>query len=447
MQPNHRKKAAIAPANFVLCLERNSAGRLTVLVMDEPAVPDQRPARGELLPVPGAARAMGRRIVTILPMNSSDPFLEQAVALHNRVFVIDTHCDTTQRLLDPAWDPARRDRWGHVDIPRMREGGVDAMFFAVWAPPPDTPGDGIAEADRQLQRIHETLERNRKDLTLAHSAEEIQCARRDGRMAVLITIEGGHLIEDSLEILRAYHGKGAMCLTLTHAMHTNWADSSGVDGVLEPLHGGLTSFGHDVVRLLNELGMIVDVSHVSDATVEDVLETSSAPVVATHSSCRAVSPHCRNLSDELMQAIAETGGLVQINFCAAFIDPDFPKPLPHISAEALRSGKHQANAGHDTPLSILVDHFDHALQVIGPAHVGIGSDFDGVPFLPTGMEDCSKLPFLTAELLRRGWSEDDLTQMLGTNVLRVLESCARIAKGDKRATPAPADGSRPPGNA
>lgn len=379
-------------------------------------------------------------------MDSRDAFLEQAVALHARAFVIDTHCDTTQRLLDPAWDPAQRDRWGHVDIPRMREGGLDAMFFAVWAPPLDAPGDGIAAAEKQLQCLHEAIERNRQDLALARSAEEIRSARRDGRMAILITIEGGHLIEDSLDVLRAYHGEGAMCLTLTHALHTNWADSSGVDGVLEPLHGGLTSFGRDVVKLLNELGMIVDVSHVSDATVEDVLETSCAPVVATHSSCRAVSPHCRNLSDELMQAIAATGGLVQINFCAAFIDPDFPHPLPHVSAEALRSGKHQAIAGHDTPLSILVDHFDHALRLIGPAHVGIGSDFDGVPFLPTGMEDCSKLPCLTAELLRRGWSENDLTEMLGKNVLRVLESCARVAEDRKLATHTKADGSRPFGN-
>jgi membrane dipeptidase len=355
--------------------------------------------------------------------------LEQARALHQRAIVIDTHCDTTQRLLDSTWDIGRRDARGHLDIPRMREGGVGGVFFAVYVRGPVQPGEGVRRAREQIARIKEVVSQEERDLVLARSAEDIRAAHAHDRIAIVIAIEGGYLIEDSFDVLREYHGAGAAYLTLTHSFHTSWADSSGVHEPLEPLHGGLTDFGREVIRELNQLGMMVDVSHVSDDTFRDVMDISRAPVVATHSSCRAVAPHRRNLADDMIRAIAQSGGVVQINFASAFIDPNYPEVDPQAIAAYRREGGALPApfADHITPLSVLVDHFDHALQLVGPEHVGIGSDFDGVLAVPSGMEDCSRLPCLTAMLLERGYSEDDLLKVLGENVLRVMNKCHELA--------------------
>ncbi len=359
-----------------------------------------------------------------------DEYLIRARRLHESVVVVDTHCDTTQRLMDDGFDFAERHQAGHVDISRLQAGGIDAVFLAVFAPAPLEPGMGYTTAQAQIERIHDTIRRHNAHLSSARTAAEVRKAGDDGRIAIIVAIEGGHLIEDSLDILREYHSLGAAYLTLTHAVHTSWADSSGVHEPLAPLHDGLTSFGRSVVRELNRLGMMVDVSHVSDDTFRDVVKTSAAPIVATHSSCRAVSPHRRNLTDEMMRAIAESGGVVQINFSVPFVDPKCPPIDPDVVRQWHASGGLSRNpvSGHVTPLSVLADHFDHAMQLIGPDHVGIGSDFDGVPALPAGMEDCSKLANLTAELLRRGYGEVDLGKMLGENVLRVMDSCQKCAQ-------------------
>jgi membrane dipeptidase len=354
--------------------------------------------------------------------------LASARRLHRRALVVDTHCDTTQRLSKPDFVFGRRHDTGHVDIPRLRAGGVDALFLAVWASQPSQPGEGIREARRQLDLIDETIERFPADLAAAHTAYDIERARAGGRIAVLRAIEGGHLIEDSLDTLREYHARGATYMTLTHAWNTSWADSSGLYEPVAPRHGGLTEFGREVLSEMNRLGMMIDLSHASDETFWQALEVSRAPVLVTHSSCRAVRPHCRNITDEMMRALADSGGVVQINFSAAFVDADYP-PLNPASLKAMMAGEPPPDEvlAHGTPLDKLVDHFEHALGVVGPAHVGIGSDFDGVGHLPTGMEDCSKLPNLTAELLRRGVREDDLTLVLGQNVLRVMRRCAEVA--------------------
>jgi len=355
--------------------------------------------------------------------------LERAMALHQKAVVIDTHCDTTQRLVDAAWDIGLRDDAGHVDLPRLRDGGVDAMFFAVYAPPLEKPGDGARAVRAQVGHILRMVAQHSADMTLARTAADVRDARATGKVAILIAIEGGYLIEDSLDLLRSYRELGATYLTLTHSFHISWADSAGVHEDLPPRHGGLTDFGVDVVRELNRLGMMVDISHVSDDTFWQALETSAAPVIATHSSCRAVAPHRRNLSDEMIKAVAAQDGVVQINFAAAFIDPDAPPLDPEVLQRWLDGGGvvRERMTDHVTPLSVLVDHFDHALKLVGPRHVGIGTDFDGVPMLPGGMEHCGKLPSLTAGLLDRGYSEDELTPMLGDNVLRVMDACAKVA--------------------
>lgn len=359
-----------------------------------------------------------------------DDYLRRARWLHDDAIVIDTHCDTTQRLLRADWDFSVRHDDGHVDIPRLREGGVGGVFLAVYASGPVEAGAGVAAARTQIERLHQTVRRYDASLAFARTADELRRAKSDGKIAVLIGIEGGHLLEDSLDVLREFQEHGAVYLTLTHAFHTHWADSSGVHEELPPLHGGLTNFGRDVVRELNRLGMMVDVSHVSDDTFWDVMETSSAPIIASHSSCRAVSPHRRNLSDEMIRAVTQTGGVVQINFHAGFVDPTFPSIDPQIIHEWWGSdpADRRPLTDHRTPLAVLIDHFEHAIQVVGTDHVGIGSDFDGVPALPAGMEDCSKLPYLTAALLQRGYSEAELTKVLGENVLRVMEQCQKVSQ-------------------
>lgn len=364
-------------------------------------------------------------------MSTIDPAnLKKAQEMHQRCLVVDTHCDTTQRLLHPEWDFTKRDAYGHLDIPRMIEGGVDALFLAVYAPKPVEAGDGIAAARKQIACIQNTATKYHDHLAIARTANDIRNARSDKKIAILIAIEGGYLIEDSLDILREYRNAGATYLTLTHSFHTTWADSAGVHEDLEPLHGGLTDFGKDVIRELNRIGMMVDVSHVSDKTFWDVVETTRAPIIATHSSCRAISPHRRNLSDKMITAVAESGGVVQINFAAGFIDSDAPPIDSATIKQWIKDGgvARKPLTDHVTPLNILVDHFDHALKLVGPEHVGIGTDFDGVPALPEDMEDCSRLPNLTACLLERGYKEADLEKILGENVLRVMDGCDQMAQ-------------------
>lgn len=361
-----------------------------------------------------------------MPNNLGDSF-DLALRLHRRAIVIDTHIDTTQRLMTDGWEFTRLNKDGHVDLPRLRMGGIDAAFFAIFASGPLPHGSGSAVARAQLQRLRR-IGKQSPELQLARTAHEIITAKKDGKTALVLAIEGGYLIEDSLDLLHEYQDAGAVYLTLTHGFHTTWADSSGIHQALTPLHGGLTAFGREVILEMNRMGMIVDVSHVSDQTFWQVVELSTAPIMASHSSCRAVSPHRRNLSDEMMRAIASRGGVVQINFAAGFVDRSFPALDPQYIKQWRAKGgaRNGPLTDHVTPLSILVDHFDHALQTIGPDHVGIGSDFDGVPALPVGMEDCSQLPALTMGLLQRGYSEDDLIKVLGGNVLRVMDACQGV---------------------
>ncbi len=361
----------------------------------------------------------------LVMMKISKSRLNQARELHRRAIVIDTHVDTTQRLTDESWKFTERHDGGHVDIPRMKDGLIDAMFFAVYAAGPVVKGEGIRAARAQIKRIQTMASQYPDDVVVALTAEEVRQAKADGKVAVILAIEGGYLIEDSLDILNEYRAAGAAYMTLTHSFHTTWADSAGVHEDLDPLHNGLTTFGREVVTQMNRIGMMVDISHVSDKTFWDVLDVTTAPPIATHSSCRAISPHRRNLTDEMMKAIAARDGVVQINFAAGFIDPNYPSIDPAMVKAFFQQGcpPNVHFTDYVTPLSILVDHFDHALKLIGADHVGIGTDFDGIPALPDDMHDCSYLPNLTALLLDRGYSEEDLIKVLGQNALRVMDAC------------------------
>jgi membrane dipeptidase len=376
---------------------------------------------------------------------------DRALALHESAIVIDGHSDTTPWFQDPEWDFTVRHDDGHQDLPRMREGGLDAQFWSIYLP--DTPGDGRAVklALARIDGVHELVRRHPEELGLAVTAADVRRIVGEGRVASLLGLEGGHMIEDSLPMLRTYYALGVRYMTLTHSFHTGWADSSGTNDVPEPEHDGLTAFGEEVVLEMNRLGMMVDVSHVADATFWDALSVTRAPVIASHSSARAVAEHPRNLTDDMLRALGENGGVVMINFYPGYIDPAAVEPLrefmlairPRIGAlyeshpedEVARRHAIRALFGEvrrerelpRAPLTVLLDHFDRAIAVAGPDHVGLGADWDGVISMPEGLEDVSRLPVLTRGLLARGHSEDVVRKVLGENLLRVMAEVERAA--------------------
>lgn len=344
----------------------------------------------------GAARAHGS--------GSAD-----AERIHRELLLIDTHNDAPLRVVAGA-DIGRRSAKGHTDLPRLREGGVGAVFFAAYVSPRYIPLNQAARRALELIDVirRDIVARYPDQFELALSADDIEGARRRGRIAVLISIEGGHAIEDSLRVLRAFYDLGARYLTLTHVNTNNWADSSGDEN--DPRvkrHNGLTDFGRQVIAEMNRLGMIVDVSHASDKTFWDVLEVSRAPVMASHSSCRALCDHPRNLTDEMIRALAAKGGLIQINFAPEYLTR---RKAPPASVEDVAA------------------HVEHAARVGGVEAVGIGSDFDGIDRVPVGLEDVSRFPNLTRALLARGFSVDDLRKIYGGNVLRLMRAVEAVAR-------------------
>lgn len=382
----------------------------------------------------------------------------RASELHRRAIVIDTHDDTTQRLLfDRDFDLGRRNSTGHVDVPRMREGGLDAIFFSIWVPVKYTGPEATKRALQQIDAVREAVRRYPNDLMLATTADDIRRAHRQGKIAALMGAEGGHMIDDDLGVLRQFAGLGVRYLTLTHTKNTNWADSSGD----KPAHNGLTDFGRSVVRELNRLGVMVDVSHVSDKTFADVLAATKAPIIASHSSCRALCDHARNLTDDMLRAVAKNGGVVMINYNQGFLSQELldaeraqEKELrPQYEAMSKACGGNEACeiAGYERlehqfiaegklpPVSWekVVDHIDHVVKVAGVNHAGLGSDFDGAS-MPTGMEDVSKLPKITEALLRRGYSAPDIEKILGGNLLRVMSEVERVSHRLQAVPAAPA---------
>src|SRR5580658_5974581 len=377
----------------------------------------------------------------------SDEISPRAKKLHFSSIVIDTHDDTTQRLLAPGFDIGVRHTDGSIDIPRMREGGLGAIFFSIWMSGTVTGPEAVKRTLDQIDAVREMVRTHAKDLVLCTTAAEIRRAHADGKIAVLIGVEGGHMIDSDLAVLRSYAALGARYMTLTHYLNDEWADSS----TDKPAHNGLTDFGKEVVREMNRQGILVDISHVSDKTFYDALAISKAPLIASHSSCRALCNHARDMTDDMIKAFAAKGGVIQINYEKSFIDQAYKDAyeketggvVAHmdeltkgcnndeacISREMAKMQQKLTAEGKLPHVSWerIVDHIDHAVKLVGPDHVGLGSDFDGAD-MPEGMENCSKLPKITEALLRKGYSEADIRKILGENTLRVMEQAERVSK-------------------
>lgn len=382
----------------------------------------------------------------------------KADRLHRQSIVVDTHNDITSPLLENGFDLATRGDdpnakiKTHTDLRRMKAGGLGAEFFAVYVgkefvnKPPSEGGGAARRALDVIDVVKEQIRRHPESLEAASSAADIRRIVRSGKIAALMGIEGGHAIEDSLGALRMFYGLGVRYMTLTHTNTNDWADSEGdINNPNVKHHNGLTDFGRQVVHEMNRIGMMVDVSHVADKTFFDVIATTRAPVIASHSSSRAIANHPRNMTDEMLRAVGKNGGVVMVNFYDGFLDPrkaelalrsramedelkqKYPNDPKRVQDELDAWSK--ANNPGKTPLSVLIDHIDHVAKVAGIDHVGIGSDFDGVPFtgLPEGMEDISKLPNITFELMKRGYSDVDIKKVLGENLLRVMSEVERVA--------------------
>jgi membrane dipeptidase len=382
----------------------------------------------------------------------------RAEKLHREAIVIDTHNDITSPLADEGFDLAMSgiEPGGkiktHTDIRRMKAGGLDAEFFAVYVGKEfvnKKPSEGGGAARRALDVIDvvsEQVRRHPETFEMASTADDIRRIAKKGKIAALMGIEGGHAIEDSLRTLRMFYKLGVRYMTLTHTNTNDWADSSGdIEDANVKHHNGLTDFGREVVREMNRIGMMVDISHVSDKTFYDVIETSRAPIIASHSSARALASHPRNMTDDMLRAIAKNRGVVMVNFFDAFLDQrktelgrranakreELSKQFPD-DAKRVTEEMEKWRAANDlgkTPLSVLIDHIDHIAKIAGIDYVGIGSDFDGVPLtgVPEGMEDISKLPNITIELMKRGYSDADIKKVLGENFLRVMSAVERTA--------------------
>jgi membrane dipeptidase len=378
---------------------------------------------------------------------AADGISERAKRLHFSSLVIDTHDDTTQRFLDSGFDLGARNALGSIDIPRMKEGGLGAIFFSIWMPSKIAGPEAVKRALDQIDAVREQVGKHSNDLVLVTTAEGIREAHSQGKIAALIGVEGGHMIASDLGVLRIYAALGARYMTLTHSGNAEWADSS----TAKAEHNGLTEFGKDVVREMNRLGMMVDISHVSDKTFADVLAVSKAPVFASHSNCRAICDAPRNMTDDMIRALAAKGGVIQINYHVGFLSQEFRNAeRAHPEWEKAIALEIQRRCGEregcqliegdritrdyvlrgDLPRvawTEIIEHIDHAVKVAGIDHVGLGSDFDGAN-MPFGMEDVSKLPQITNALLEKGYSESDVKKILGENTLRVMAEVERVSR-------------------
>lgn len=368
-----------------------------------------------------------------------------ASSVHRRAIIIDMHADTTQRLVDENVDLERRLDDGHFDAVRAREGGLDAQFFSIWVEPQLFGGGGagaIKRADVQIEAVRQLVKAHPETWELATTAADVRRISAAGKIAALMGMEGGYAIDEKIENVDRYYQMGVRYLSPAWSVSTSWAGSSG-DAAGQTR--GLNDFGKQVIREMNRLGIMVDVSHLSDKAFWDIVNTSTKPVIATHSGCRAIANVPRNLTDDMIVALAKTGGVVNVIFYPEHIEPGYAEKKKRVDAEIAgfvqrASEAESGDAAHKKlardrvrrdeylkrlpPVSVtrIVDHIDHIVKLVGIDHVGIGSDFDGVQAVPADLKSVADLPHLTAELLRRGYSENDIEKILGGNMLRVMEA-------------------------
>ena len=372
---------------------------------------------------------------------------------HSPAFFIDTHADTTQRILDDHYDLTQPLNGGHINFAAAKQGNLGAEFFSIWVEPEMYQGHYARRTLELIDAVYQQAARHPDQMQMAYSVADIERAHREHKLAALMGIEGGHSIENSLGLLRDYYRLGVRYMTLTWSNSNDWADSSG-DSTNPKVHHteeGLSEFGKDVVYEMNRLGMMVDISHVADKTFYRTLILSRAPVIASHSSARAVTDAPRNMTDDMLRAVAVNGGVVQVNFFSAFISTDFLKAWQAQRPEreaAERAAEAKAKAAGQPwtysmgdamdkeyaakiprpPLSALIDHIDHVAKVAGIDHVGIGGDFDGSPSSPGGIDSAADLPKITAALKQRGYSEADCRKVMGGNLLRVFGEVEKVSR-------------------
>jgi membrane dipeptidase len=371
---------------------------------------------------------------------------DEALRIHASAILFDGHNDLPWQIREKAdssfdnLDIAHPQKDLHTDIPRLRRGGVGAQFWSAYVPP-ETMREGGATRMvlEQIDLIHRMARRYPDTFEIAYSADDVVRIKDAGKIASLIGVEGGHAIENSLGVLRMLYALGVRYMTLTHSETIDWADSA----TDEPRHDGLSSLGEEVVREMNRLGMLVDISHVSVDTMRDVLRVSRAPVIASHSSAYAIAAHPRNVPDDVLRLMARNGGVVMVNFFSGFIHPEAARRMETVfeifrelrekypDEEDYRVAVRQWRKANPIPrgtVHTVVDHIEHIVNVAGVDHVGLGSDFDGVSQLPEQLEDVSCFPYITQELLNRGYSEDEIHSILGGNVLRALQEAEEVAR-------------------
>jgi membrane dipeptidase len=371
------------------------------------------------------------------------------LALAAALFAVDGHADTPQFLLDLGTDLTQAGEQ-MVDLPKARKGGLGGEFFSIWVDPEVYP---VHPARRALDLVDAVLlqvQRHPRELVLATTAREVEAAQKARKLAVLMGLEGGHALEGDLRLLRTFHRLGVRYMTLTWSNTNELGDSSG--DMQKPQvkhHGGLTPLGREAVQEMNRLGMLVDVSHVADKTFFDALEVSRAPVIASHSGCRALTNHPRNMTDEMLRAVAKNGGVVMVNFFSAFVDEEFRKAMEALRPELDKAVAEVNEKYKDDPaartrawfetewrissriprpkFASLIDHIEHVARVAGVDHAGIGSDFDGISSLPEGIDSAADLPRIAAELRRRGFSQAEVAKIFSGNILRVMRAAEKVA--------------------
>ena len=397
----------------------------------------------------------GCLVASSFSQSAPDAVSAKARQIHNSAIIVDTHADTPQRFLDEKFDIGNtdpKDR-GHISLDKARAGNLGAEFFSIWVEPNTNQGRFGQHTLDLIDAVYEQAERHPDRVTMAFSVSDIERAHKQKKLAALMGIEGGHSIENDIHLLRDFYRLGVRYMTLSWSNTNEWADSSGdIDDPKVEHHNGLTDFGREVVREMNRMGMMVDISHVSDKTFYDAIAATKAPVIASHSSSRELTDHPRNMTDDMLRAVAKNGGVVQVNFFNAFIDENFRKAFEAQSKERDAAVaayiKERKDAGQPVtyldidrierewgakvprpPLKSLIDHIDHIAKTAGIDHVGLGSDFDGVSgATPEGIDSAADLPKITQALLDRGYNEKEIHKILGGNLLRVFGEVEKVSR-------------------